>query len=88
MDLRWNLAVFTNVRMGQSALGAFLSVCLVNWPAILVVSVSQGRNYHCVRTHFVGLTLLRSWNKQDNRICFARENFFICVAKACVMIDV
>ena len=38
-----------------------LSVCLVNWPAILVVSVSQGRNYHCVRTHFVGLTLLNCY---------------------------
>ena len=76
-----------------------LSVCLMNWPATFdcfcLARTKLDNLYHCVRTHCVGLTLLLYYptfllrkKDQDNRICFAREILFICVAKARVMIDV
>ena len=91
--------------MGQSE--ELLSVCLMNWPAISgcfqYLARTKLDNYHCVRTHCVGLTLLncggaiktvrKCYNKpliiiiRQLYLFCAREKI-ICVAKARVMIDV
>ena len=90
-SLRNKLAVLLPFqRRGQS--NPILSVCLMNWPPLLVVFVSQGRNFiftiasahtalnrRCliVTQHFYWER--RRWSKQDNRICLAREkNYMRC----------
>ena len=75
----------------------------MNWPPLLVVFVSQERNliitiasahialdWRCLIVTRHSYWERRSWSKQDNRICFAREKInYIYVAKARVgMIDV
>ena len=78
-----------------------LRVCLMNWPVTFgcfYLARTKLDNYHCVRTHCVGLTLLNCYptfllrkkelEQARQPYLFCARKKIICVAKARVMIDV
>ena len=71
--------------MGQSALGAFkcLSHELAATFGCLCLARTKLDNYHCVRTHCVGLTLLNCYPTflvRKKELEQARQSYLFCVA--------
>ena len=63
---------------------SFLSVCLMNWPATFgcfCLARTKLDNYHCVRTHCVGLTLLNCYPTfllRKKELEQARQPYLFC----------